>query len=445
MDDTASILSSDSSSIWGVDPQEGREGGRGGGRDNTIPPQYQMNQNASSLMMMFPSPGSSSATSAVSGVSSGSNSGNSSNNNNNDGNAAATAAAAAPLGGAILLPPGAVKKAKAAGGGTRRKLGGGGGGSSSSSSSGGGGGSGGGSVGAQAQALSDAMAGVETTSLGSFFSSGAEGGGGREGGMGGGVPTGKRKQDRNAREQKRSLKISQQIGHLKTVLEKEGRKVKKNSKMAILLSVEDYIKELEEEIAGMTLMGGGKEGGKEGGGAGAGFEWGGICTATAGAAAAVEGGREEEKSNCSTATVVTVVREGEGGREVASGVGYQSLFKQVSTPLAVASVDGRLIDANVRFEMATGYSKEELSRLTFFNLVAPEDLQATFATVAQMINQEGEEEEEGEDGREEGQEPLRLTRRAMPKGGGGGGQLYITISLVKQQGQSPSFFQCSLH
>jgi len=166
-------------------------------------------------------------------------------------------------------------------------------------------------------------------------------------------------------------------------------------------------------------------------------------------ATADDGGREEGRSSCSsgsgdgTATVVTGVREGEGGREVASGVGYQSLFKQVSTPLAVASVDGRLIDANVRFEMATGYNKEELSRLTFFNLVAPEDLQATFAAVAQMINQEGEEEE---DEREE--EPLRLTRRAMTKGGGGGGQggqLYITISLVKQQGQSPSFFQCSLH
>ena len=416
---------------------------------------------ASSLMMTFPSPGSSSARSVVSGVSSGSNSGHSNNGNGfTTAGAAGAAGAAAGTGAggdATLLPSGAVEKAraKAVGGGTRRKLGGGSSSSSSNSGgSGGGGGGGKGSVGTQAQALAEARGtGLDTMNVGGLSSSGAEGG--REGGMGGRVPNGKRKQDRNAREQKRSLKISQQIGHLKTVLEKEGRKVKKNSKMAILLSVEDYIKELEEEVAGMTVRGEGKEGRREDegavfGGFGAG---GGICPVAAAAAVAKrEREREEERSGWSGvsggATVVTGIREGAEEREVASGVGYQLLFKQVSTPLAVASVDGKLIDANVRFEMASGYSKDELLRLTFFNLVSPEDLQTTFAAVARMINQGGEEDEdERAGGREE--EPLKLTKRAMPKGRGGrGGQkglLYITVSLVRQQGQNPSFFQCSLH
>ncbi|GAB5033803.1 Hypothetical protein NocV09_01501180 [Nannochloropsis oceanica] len=449
MDDAASILSSDASSIWGMDPQDGR----GGGSDNTIPPQYQMNHegySASSLMMMYPSPGSSSARSAVSGVSSGSNSGLSNNSNG-----ATTAGAVVVIGtGAdgetTLLPLGAGEKAKtkAAGGGTRRTLGG---GSSSSSSIGGGSGRGGGggggrSVRAQAQVVADARgAGADTTNVGGLPSSGAEGGK---------VSNGKRKQDRNAREQKRSLKISQQIGHLKTVLEKEGRKVKKNSKMAILLSVEDYIKELEEEVAGMTMRWEGKEEGREDeeaeyGGFGAGD---GITTVAAGAAVARREREEEERNNWNgvsgCARVVTGVREGAEEREVASGVGYQLLFKQVSTPLAVASVDGKLIDANVRFEMASGYSKEELLRLTFFNLVSPEDLQTTFAAIARMINQGGEEDEDERVGRRE-EELLKLTKRAVPKGRAGGEEggllLYITISLVRQHGQNPSFFQCSLH
>jgi PAS domain-containing protein len=54
----------------------------------------------------------------------------------------------------------------------------------------------------------------------------------------------KRRQDRNAREQKRSMRISQQINNLKELLENDGRKMK-NSKIAILIAAEDYIRDLE--------------------------------------------------------------------------------------------------------------------------------------------------------------------------------------------------------
>ena len=83
--------------------------------------------------------------------------------------------------------------------------------------------------------------------------------------------------------------------------------------------------------------------------------------------------------------------------------------------------------------MATGYSKEELSKLTIFNLVAAEELQETFGTVARMLNQP----EVGE---------TKLTRKATPKDGQASGAppLYITISLARQN-MVPQFFQCSLH
>ena len=45
---------------------------------------------------------------------------------------------------------------------------------------------------------------------------------------------------------------AEQIGSLKEVLEKDGRKMK-NSKMAILTGVESYIRELEGQISDMSI------------------------------------------------------------------------------------------------------------------------------------------------------------------------------------------------
>lgn len=56
----------------------------------------------------------------------------------------------------------------------------------------------------------------------------------------------KRRQDRNAREQKRSMRISQQINNLKEILENDGRRTK-NSKIAILMAAEQYIRDLEKQ------------------------------------------------------------------------------------------------------------------------------------------------------------------------------------------------------
>lgn len=398
MDETASVLSSECSSLWGT--EEG-EGGRAGGRlqDNSMHLRYQM-RSVASPALLCPSPGSSSNSHASSGGMGG-------------GEGKEGRGSGGKKGGR-----------KGTAGGRRRAGCAGGGGSCSSADSG---------NGRECPEGSTPMTEglVDTMGLEGFFSSGAGGGGG--GGRGAGAMSVKRKQDRNAREQKRSLKISQQIGHLKSLLEEEGRKVKKNSKMAILLSVEDYIKELEEEVGGMVL---GREGGREEGeGVKEGMD---VGVGTSVEAAGQRNGRSESDLSVATATSV---RE---DREVARGVGYHSLFKQVSTPLAVASVEGRFIDANVRFEMATGYTKAELGRLTFFNLVAPEELQDTFAAVARMLNQPSGGEEEKEDSK-----MLRLTRRALPKVGIGGlGQeaqnLHITISLVKPQEDSMAFFQCSL-
>lgn len=151
------------------------------------------------------------------------------------------------------------------------------------------------------------------------------------------VPSVKRRAERNAREQKRSLKITEQISHLKEVLVGDGRAVK-NSKMAILVEVEDYIKDLQTQVSRMDM-------GNASGGGGGGSDL-----------------ELDMKLDISTA--------GDGGTttaaqdEVTPGVDFRTLFKQVCMPMAVASIDGRFIDVNSRVserarKLAFGISKSD--------------------------------------------------------------------------------------
>jgi len=129
----------------------------------------------------------------------------------------------------------------------------------------------------------------------------------------------KRRQDRNLREQKRSLKITQQIVHLKGVLEEDGRRMK-NSKISILVEVEDYIKELEGEIAQLSLKG--QALAAQGGGASGanGLSW---------------SGQAAEKSQAAPEPQV-------------NGVNFKTLFDSASAPLAVTTVEGKFLQSNSR-------------------------------------------------------------------------------------------------
>jgi PAS domain S-box-containing protein len=81
----------------------------------------------------------------------------------------------------------------------------------------------------------------------------------------------------------------------------------------------------------------------------------------------------------------------------------------------------------VQFEQVTGYPKDELIKLTFFNLVALDDLQETFSIVARMLNGNGDEK--------------KFRRLAIGKNRGQ--TMYITVSIV-MEGPTPKYFQCSL-
>lgn len=54
------------------------------------------------------------------------------------------------------------------------------------------------------------------------------------------------------------------------------------------------------------------------------------------------------------------------------------VFAHASVALAMANVEGRLVESNLQFEALSGYSKDELKQLTLLSLTAPSDLQETF-------------------------------------------------------------------
>lgn len=60
------------------------------------------------------------------------------------------------------------------------------------------------------------------------------------------------------------------------------------------------------------------------------------------------------------------------------GRGGGQVFAHASVALAMATVEGRLIESNLQFEALSGHRKDELKQLTLLSLTAPSDLQETF-------------------------------------------------------------------
>lgn len=87
--------------------------------------------------------------------------------------------------------------------------------------------------------------------------------------------------------------------------------------MAILVEVEDYIKELEGQVSRLDVA--------AAGGGGSDFDMGDDMVVS-----------QSDGSEAVTQQAVT------------QGLDYRALFKHVCVPMAVASTDGRIIDANGR-------------------------------------------------------------------------------------------------
>eukprot|EP00541_Cyclophora_tenuis_P012132 CAMPEP_0116540656 /NCGR_PEP_ID=MMETSP0397-20121206/67_1 /TAXON_ID=216820 /ORGANISM="Cyclophora tenuis, Strain ECT3854" /LENGTH=197 /DNA_ID=CAMNT_0004064549 /DNA_START=150 /DNA_END=740 /DNA_ORIENTATION=- len=157
----------------------------------------------------------------------------------------------------------------------------------------------------------------------------------------------KRRYDRNLREQQRSFKISQQIKELRSVLSESNIPFKPN-KFSILLSVVEYIKQLQ--------------------------------------ARAIMLDAEHRKLIATIKQTSDLVNSGQTPQEdekdkhgqnigndadmlFVQGLDYKGVFHQCTAALSVAALDGRILACNNEFASVSGFSRQQLLRQSVFNLM----------------------------------------------------------------------------
>ena len=181
------------------------------------------------------------------------------------------------------------------------------------------------------------------------------------------TPAERRRHERNLREQQRSSKISQQIKELRDVLEQSNVSFKPN-KYSILLSVAEYIKQLqaraimldsEHQKLILTVQ---------------------QTNELVSSGAAPSSGTEEATTNTSGSGSDT---GSDSDMLFVQGLDYKSLFDQCPAALGIASLDGRILECNSEFQMLLGFPKDELMKQSLFNLVR--NHQDVFRAMAQML------------------------------------------------------------
>ena len=177
----------------------------------------------------------------------------------------------------------------------------------------------------------------------------------------------RRRYERNVREQQRSYKISQQIKVLKIVLTESGVAYKPN-KFSILMSVADYIKQLQSRAIMLDA------------------EHNKLVTTIKETSEMVNSGQTpcEEKvelpffgKNVGNDTDMLFVQ----------GLDYKAVFEQCTVGLGVAALDGRILACNTEFESLSGLSKEELLLQSVFALM--QNHKDVFEAMGSMLKEPG--------------------------------------------------------
>lgn len=158
---------------------------------------------------------------------------------------------------------------------------------------------------------------------------------------------GRRRQDRNAREQQRSQKITQQIEHLRDVLVAANVQFKPD-KYSTLVSVADYITKLQERSAMLDV------------------EHKKLVDTISQTNEAVNQQYMPASTNGSdppgSASLMGAGNDAKGQKEdlFVQSIDYRTIFAKSGVPLAVLSIDGRFLECNEGFERLTGYDRDEL-------------------------------------------------------------------------------------
>ena len=159
----------------------------------------------------------------------------------------------------------------------------------------------------------------------------------------------KRRYDRNLREQQRSFKISQQIKELRNVLAESNIPFKPN-KFSILLSVVEYIKQLQSRAIMLDA-----EHRKL------------IATVKQTSELVNSGHTPEEDSSSNDKRGQNIGNDAD--MLFVQDLNYKGVFDQCTAALSVAALDGRILACNNEFAAVSGFSRQQLLRQSVFNLM----------------------------------------------------------------------------
>jgi len=158
-----------------------------------------------------------------------------------------------------------------------------------------------------------------------------------------------RRLERNAREQRRSVKIVHQIEELADVLEAAGHPSSKQCKSSVLQAVGDYIHQLEDENAHLE--------------------------------------REQCGLVSKIVSIAALARQKTDGEQPRNAkLDYEALFLQSSMPMAVAALDGKFTNSNERFAHVLGLPRaQDVVGRSIFDLASPQHLQHVFSCVGSLL------------------------------------------------------------
>jgi len=248
----------------------------------------------------------------------------------------------------------------------------------------------------------------------------------------------RRRVDRNQREQQRSQKISHQIKELRTVLTESQVPFKPN-KFSILMSVAEYIKQLQARAALLD-----NEHRKL------------INTirqtneiVNSGAAPSL---LEDQMNN----EVVDVGSEAE--MIFVQGIDYKAVFDQCSAALGVAALDGQFLACNAQFADMFGQEKQVVEKDSLFHMMSTPDVEDILMFIDQSLKKDvatgGAITTAGDNtnavtvaptGHEDKKQQHRLAQRYWKgKISQQHQDLNMNITLTRTADGKPKFFSCAL-
>merc|ERR1711871_1901542 len=161
-----------------------------------------------------------------------------------------------------------------------------------------------------------------------------------------------RRLERNAREQRRSVKIVHQIEELADMLEAAGAGGSKQCKSSVLQAVGEYIHSLESKNAHLE--------------------------------------REQCGLVSKIVSIAALARRKHDRTENTTRLDYEQLFLQSSMPMAVAALDGKFTASNDRFAHVLGLREASaVVGRSVFDLASPMHLQHVFSCIGSLLRSSG--------------------------------------------------------